>query len=153
MFSPKSFCMKAMRPGSENLYLKFWAECCALHLEKFKYPSPLHRFKEVILVAGKISTEEAARYLSDVDPARVFYVHDGRVLKNLYEFSACLKDLGAGDFEHHVNTERNDFYNWVTEIVQDQRLAKDIKGAKTSSTMMKKVDARLKELKKAAGVF
>ncbi|MBW2988384.1 hypothetical protein DRJ48_04880 [Candidatus Woesearchaeota archaeon] len=48
---------------------------------------------------------------------------NGRTAGNLWEFLAILKTLSSEQFRHHVNKERNDFYNWVLHSLKERRLA------------------------------
>ena len=40
---------------------------------------------------------------------KVFWVHDGPVLKNVRELYDYLPNMSDDIFRHHVNEERNDF--------------------------------------------
>ena len=37
--------------------------------------------------------------------------------------------MDDGVFRHHVNDEKNDFYNWIRDVIEDQFLADKIKGS------------------------
>ena len=46
-------------------------------------------------------------------------------------------------FKYHVNKEKNDFWNWVRNIIEDKKLARDIEKVKTKKTMIKKIKSRI----------
>lgn len=74
----------------------------------------------------------------DVPDEKVFWLNDGRVLKNLKELKEALRNMEDHVFFHHVNKERNDFYNWIKEVVKDSKLAKGIQRVKTKAGMLQK---------------
>jgi hypothetical protein len=99
-----------------------------------------------------ISTEEARLFLQNVPEENVFWVQDGRVLKNLDELHMALSEMNEDTFKHHVNEERNDFHNWIRDIIKDEQLAEEIKKAKTPKIAHKTVKHRVMKLKKHAKV-
>lgn len=90
-------------------------------------------------------TEEAK--VSFVSQEKYFWTCDGKVLGSLEELATALKEMDDGAFEHHVNKEKNDFAKWVKEVLEDNKLGREMKRSKTRLTMLKKVEARIKELK------
>ena len=99
----------------------------------------------------KISQEEAKGYLRDANQEVVFWASNGAVIKNVEELPGVIKSMPEGQFTHHVNKEKNDFRNWIFDIIGDKELAKSISKVKTKETLLKKINARLKVLKKVAG--
>lgn len=88
--------------------------------------------------------------LKDIsDPSQYFYLNTGSALKNLNELSTALTSMDPQVFKYHVNADKNDFANWINDIIRDESLAKSIRKVKTSATMAKKVAARIKTLKKS----
>ncbi|MFH1849737.1 MAG: hypothetical protein ABH879_06125 [archaeon] len=84
--------------------------------------------------------------LSDVPEDRVFWLNDGRVLRNIRDLSSALADMGPGVFQHHVNCERNDFVNWIRDVVCDKTLVKAINGIGTPEQLRTKLDNRISRL-------
>jgi hypothetical protein len=72
---------------------------------------------------------------------KVFYLADGRKLKNLVELTEALETMGEDVFRHHVNAARNDFSNWINDVFKDKELAQDMKSIKDRS------DAEIRLLK------
>lgn len=96
----------------------------------------------------KVNKEEAAVFLSNVNPEHTFWVNDGRMLHNLADLAEALKGMSDDTFKHHVNKEKNDFCNWIRDIIKDDKLAKDLAKSKNKISAYKNVQARLSTLKK-----
>ena len=92
--------------------------------------------------------DEAKRFLGDVNQQQCFWVNNGHVLKNLEELASELQTMGDDTFKHHVSKERNDFTNWVNDVVNDKKLAKDLLSSKNRESALKKVRSRVNALKK-----
>ena len=95
--------------------------------------------------------EEARKFLADASPECCFWVNDGSVIKNLEELHNALASMSNEAFIHHVNKEKNDFSNWVKDILGDKRLADDLMKSKTKQSVVNKVKQRLQVLKRSAG--
>ena len=67
---------------------------------------------------------KAREYLTDVPEEYVFRSCTGRTLRNLKELSDELSCMSDTDFCYHVNAEKNDFRNWVRDIIRDQELSR-----------------------------
>ena len=57
------------------------------------------------------------------DPQKYFFLHEGGELKSLEELYIELQTMEPRVFEHHVNEERNDFANWIRDVMDDRYLA------------------------------
>ena len=77
----------------------------------------------------KVTKEEAQRRLGNVPEEYVFFCKDGRVLRNLGELRDALGTMSDELFSYHVNKEKNDFMNWVRDVVKDEALAKQLSKA------------------------
>ena len=86
-------------------------------------------------------------WLGDVPEAKVFWCHDGRVVQNLEELAVALRDMPEETFRYHVNKDKNDFRNWVNDVIGDATLANQLGKASTRTTYAHKVEARLSWLK------
>ena len=62
-------------------------------------------------------------YLADVPQEFAFWVCDGQILKNLRELRDAFAVMNDYTFTYHVNEAKNDFHNWVKDIVRDDMLA------------------------------
>ncbi|OHB22419.1 MAG: hypothetical protein A3J67_00085 [Parcubacteria group bacterium RIFCSPHIGHO2_02_FULL_48_10b] len=84
-------------------------------------------------------------HLVNASDASLFWVADGKALRNLRDLAWALKEMNDATFSCHANKEKNDFANWVAEVLQDEALAKLLRGSKTKATALKKIEERLKE--------
>lgn len=98
-----------------------------------------------------VSKNEARKYLSDVVPEQCFWVNNGPILRNLEELAKTLPELSDDVFYHHVSNEKNDFSNWIRDVIGDQALASDLLSSKNKESALKKVRNRLNSLKRKAG--
>ena len=76
-----------------------------------------------------------------------FKLADGKEIKNLNELNKSLENIDENVFRHHANDERNDFSNWVRDVVGDEKLAEDL-----SRTKEKNIAITINQLQKK-GVF
>jgi hypothetical protein len=86
---------------------------------------------------------DAARILADIDGDRRFFCQDGCVIKNLTELVDCLKHMTEEVFYHHVTSEKNDFSNWIRDVLGDEKLAGELNNASTPQEASKIVTERL----------
>jgi hypothetical protein len=95
----------------------------------------------------KISKEEANRRLGDVPDEKRFWCHDGKLIKNLGELEKALNDMSDETFYYHSGEGRNDFSNWIRDVVRDEKLAKDMVKAKSRVQAGKAVAQRISFLR------
>ncbi|MDO8490798.1 MAG: hypothetical protein Q7T04_02140 [Dehalococcoidia bacterium] len=75
---------------------------------------------------ARILSTDAERLLGNVHGQNVFWCHDSCIMKNLRELRDALANMSAEVFAFHVNGEKNDFANWVRDVVNDETLARQI---------------------------
>lgn len=92
--------------------------------------------------------EEAKKYLCDVAPEQCFWVNNGPILKNLEELANYFPEISDEMFNYHVSSEKNDFSNWVRDVIGDAKLANDLLSPKNKESAAKKITNRLNSLKK-----
>jgi hypothetical protein len=56
-----------------------------------------------------------------------FHFADGTIASNGKELLAHMLKIPDDVFAHHCNAERNDFYYWVRDVLQDKELASRVK--------------------------
>ena len=98
-----------------------------------------------------VTKDEARRYLNDCAPEQCFWVNNGQILKNVEELANVLPEMSNEAFQHHVSNGRNDFSNWIKDVIGDQKLANDLLSSKSKDSALKKVRNRVNSLKKKAG--
>lgn len=86
------------------------------------------------------------RHLEDVPAEHNFRLRNGNEIKNLHELAFHLAEMDDNTFCHHVNGEKNDFRNWILDIVKDKKLAGRIAGAKDRKSIAKAVEKRVNQL-------
>jgi hypothetical protein len=82
-------------------------------------------------------------YLADVPQEHVFWCRDGRILKNLRELCDALGAMSDDTFTYHVNAAKNDFSNWVKDVIKDDALAGDLLKAANTGTAVRVVTERI----------
>ncbi|MBI2832636.1 MAG: hypothetical protein HYX79_10315 [Chloroflexi bacterium] len=93
--------------------------------------------------------EDPAKLLSDTPQEYVFWCNDGRILKNLNDLGQALAGMTDETFSFHSNVEKNDFANWVRDIIGDSKLTTALQRASEDRTQAAKAVAkRLAELEK-----
>ena len=95
--------------------------------------------------------DEARTYLRDVVPEQCFWVNNGIILRNLEELANSLPEMNDETFQHHLNSEKNDFSNWVKDVIGDKKLANELLSARNRESALKKVRNRLNSLKRKSG--
>lgn len=96
----------------------------------------------------KITGEIARNWLADVPEDKRFWCCDGRVMKNLAELEAALREMDAGTFRYHCNETKCDFGNWVRDVIGDEKLARDLVRSTSSGQAAASVASRIKWLEK-----
>ncbi|MEA1958196.1 MAG: hypothetical protein U9N44_00765 [Chloroflexota bacterium] len=74
----------------------------------------------------RITKEVAEKRMGDVSLESAFWCHNGSVLTNLQSLKEAFVCMADEDYSYHSNTERNDFSNWVKDVLRDDKLARDI---------------------------
>lgn len=95
----------------------------------------------------KISKEEASKRLGDVPDGKHFWCQDGKVVKNLKELEEALNGMGDEIFHYHAGEGRNDFSNWIRDVVGDNKLANDLSKAKSRIQASRAVAQRISFLR------
>jgi hypothetical protein len=90
----------------------------------------------------------AKKALANVHPNNVFNLKDGAEIKNLKQLYITLHKMEQSTFDHHVNSERNDFGNWVKDVHKDYKLANSLFAAKNKNECVRAVGSRLYAIQK-----
>ena len=98
----------------------------------------------------KKSASEAKRILSKVPDSVSFWLCTNQKLYSLRELAAELDQINDELFRYHVNRDKNDFENWIRDIIQDRELAREISRIKTKETLNRKIQERVEALIKSA---
>lgn len=84
--------------------------------------------------------------LKDVPSDKAFMVNQGGPIKSLYQLADAFEFMSLSSFKHHVSSTKNDFSNWVADVIDDSTLALKLKSLKTKKQMENAVRTRITEL-------
>ena len=98
-------------------------------------------------MAGTLK-EQAQKFLSKVHEEYIFRCQDGRVLRDMNELVEALSTMTDETFAYHSNVEKKDFSNWVRDIIEDEKLAKDLEKATSRTQAAKQAASRVAVLNK-----
>jgi hypothetical protein len=74
--------------------------------------------------------------VKEIKPQFYFYLFDGRVIKSKKELTEALKNMNDGVFFHHVNSNNNDFANWLRDVFKEKALAQKLVKCKTKDEVL-----------------
>jgi hypothetical protein len=94
-----------------------------------------------------VSKSAGKKFLADVPDDKRFWCADGQVLKNLSDLETSLKTMGQDIFSYHLNDNKNDFSNWVRDVIGDDKLAMDLQKSKTRAQAARYVSTRVSQLR------
>ena len=83
-------------------------------------------------------------------PEKVFWLRDGRTLKNITEMLNALKKMDDGLFKYHVNEQKNDFANWIKDIFKQVELAQKIAPILEKGTYIAMIEETITPKKKVS---
>jgi hypothetical protein len=78
---------------------------------------------------------------------KYFWLHDGKSIKNLYELAIILEKMPNDLFNYHVTDKKNDFSNWIRDVIKDKDLAAKISQIKNAKTMSDMIRQKIKPAK------
>jgi len=84
--------------------------------------------------------------INDVPSDQVFWLANGKIIKNILELARELPQLTQDAFAQHVNEEKNDFATWVEYSVKDSNLATLLRTTQDQFRMAAIVERRIQEL-------
>ncbi len=71
-----------------------------------------------------------------VNGASAFWVHQGPILRSLWDLAKFLEIITEEQFAYHIKRAGNDFARWVSEIIQDKVCAGALARAKTRAAAL-----------------
>lgn len=77
-----------------------------------------------------------------------FVFHDGRRAKNILELAYVLQKFDPSEFNSFVNDSKNDFSNWVENVLYDKTLASRMRTTITLENTKMILSQRIMELQK-----
>jgi hypothetical protein len=94
---------------------------------------------------GTIKKSAQKRALVCAEGEQCFWTTDGNIIGNLVELRDRLNEMADEVFAHHVTKERNDFANWINDVLNDAELAQAIRKAKKAQTARLAIVRSLRE--------
>ena len=84
----------------------------------------------------------------EIPSEHYFFARNEMIIKSLSELCDALNNMDDHTYMHHVNKERNDFSEWIKDVIGDKKLAKGIRKAKTKEEVSKFISMRLERARK-----
>ncbi len=106
-----------------------------------KPPKKVVAKKVVKKVSSKADSLEPLRY---ADNETSFWVADGNILNSLVALNEALLVMNPKTFTHHVTKDKNDFAEWVSDVLGDTACSAELKKAKTAKSAAAIVKKSLK---------
>ena len=76
---------------------------------------------------ARILKSDAERLLGNVADEYVFHCCDGSVFRNMRELCDGLTAMSGESFTFHADENKNDFSQWVQDIIRDEKLSRDLR--------------------------
>lgn len=95
--------------------------------------------------------DEAERLLSNVPEQFTFRCCDGAVFWNLRDLARAVSSMKGDVFSFHVNDQKNDFANWIADVIGDRSLARELWQTKNPATTMQRLADRVVFLESRRG--
>lgn len=94
-------------------------------------------------VKSKETKEQPKNLLAKAPAQQAFLCHDSKVFTDVKELAEGLAAMSDETFGYHANQEKNDFSNWLRDVIKDKKLASDLATATTRLEAVGFVTARL----------
>ncbi|MCK5176648.1 MAG: hypothetical protein KAQ92_02895 [Candidatus Aenigmarchaeota archaeon] len=86
--------------------------------------------------------------MKEAPEGKHFYFNNGKSAKNLNELCREIKKMNDGAYSVFVNPTKNDFYNWINDVLGHKELAISIKRVKKKEIMINKISSASKPVRK-----
>jgi hypothetical protein len=83
------------------------------------------------------------KFTEKVPDEYVFWCCDNRKFTDMKELVEGLNTMSDDTYTYHVNAEKNDFCNWVRDIIKDEELATNLLQATSRMTAAQCAASRL----------
>lgn len=97
--------------------------------------------KSVLKVAKK---KVVAPEMKSVAGEQCFWMNDGRILADMRDLRDAFAEIADEVFAYHVSKEKNDFADWVEQVLEDEALAAGLRKARKPKTAYAVTVRRLK---------
>ena len=93
---------------------------------------------------------QASKFLAKVPGENVFRCHDSCVMGDMAELAKALKTMTDETYYYHANAVKNDFANWVNDVIGDKEFAGSLRKATNRMQAANMVSDRIVYLNKQA---
>ena len=100
--------------------------------------------KKVIGKTRQKPAKQQKKVLVCASDDKCFWTTDGKILRDLEELAEALHHMTDEIFAHHVTKDKNDFANWVEDVLLDGDCADALRRTKKTSAAQKVVVKQLK---------
>jgi hypothetical protein len=80
----------------------------------------------------------------EVEPEEYFILRNGHPVRSLQELIEALEYISDATFEHHVTEHRNDFANWIRDVIGEPELAQEVQSCEDRADMLRALLAHKK---------
>ncbi|MFA5056207.1 MAG: hypothetical protein WC562_08610 [Dehalococcoidia bacterium] len=91
----------------------------------------------------KVTKQEAEKLLADCTEDYAFWCSDGRIFRSMRDLADGLANMSDETFVYHANEEKHDFSNWLRDVIDDEKLAKELENSITRQTAARRVKERV----------
>lgn len=77
-------------------------------------------------ITHEMSLTDARKWLAPVPDDKLFYCVNGEVYRTLHDLHEGLRRMQDEHFSYHCNDVKQDFSNWVRDVIEDARLADEL---------------------------
>jgi hypothetical protein len=80
--------------------------------------------EDSLKISRPLMSLKRVRYVYEKVPEQYsFFLHDGKVLRNLNDLIISLDAMSDDIYNFHANSSKNDFSNWVRDIIGEPELS------------------------------
>ncbi len=98
-------------------------------------------------VEKSLSSENIKKILSEVSDFESFWFCNNNVANSLESLSKLLLEVDDTTFRYHLHKNKNDYEDWIKNVIGDEEFSKEISRVKTRFTLSKKIEERILFLK------
>ena len=84
--------------------------------------------------------------LATCDDEKKFLSRNGQIYRSLGELAKGLQTMDEETFSHHASQEKNDFSQWVQDVLGDHTLGQGLLHMSDRESMAKRVELRIRFL-------
>ena len=87
----------------------------------------------------KKSTVKVSKFRTKMPEDKRFVLSDGKVISSVKELALEIENVGDDVFYYHANEHKNDFSNWLKDVVDLEELAEVLKETNNKSDFQLKL--------------